>query len=93
MKHILITGADSFIGASLAAHLQKQSYKVTELDLLDKEWVNFSFSPYDVVLHVAAIVHQKEQPEMESLYFRVNRDLAAEVARKAKAKVSVSSSS
>ena len=85
MKRILITGAGSYIGASLAAHLQKQSYKVTELDLLDKEWVNFSFSPYDVVLHVAAIVHQKEQPEMESLYFRVNRDLAAEVARKAKA--------
>ena len=27
------------------------------------------FSKYDTILHVAAIVHQKEQPEMEALYY------------------------
>ena len=85
MKRILITGADSYIGASLAAYLQGQSYTVTELDVRDGGWREFSFARFDAVLHVAAIVHQKEQPEMESLYYRVNRDLAVEIARKAKA--------
>lgn len=85
MKHILITGADSYIGNSLIAHLCEQPYTVTTLDVRDAEWVNFSFAGFDAVLHVAAIVHQKERPEMEELYFRVNRDLAVQIARKAKA--------
>ena len=85
MKHILITGSDSYIGSSLIAHLCEQPYTVTTLDVRDAEWVNFSFAGFDAVLHVAAIVHQKERPEMEELYFRVNRDLAAQIARKAKA--------
>ena len=85
MKHILITGADSYIGASLAAYLQGRSYTVTELDVRDDGWRDFSFAPFDAVLHVAAIVHLKEQPEMEELYYRVNRDLAVQIARKAKA--------
>ena len=85
MKHILITGADSYIGNSLIAHLCEQPYTVTTLDVRDAEWVNFSFAGFDAVLHVAAIVHQKERPEMEALYFQVNRDLAVQIARKAKA--------
>jgi UDP-glucose 4-epimerase len=85
MKHILITGADSYIGASLAAYLQGQSYTVTELDVRDDSWRDFPFARFDAVLHVAAIVHLKEQPEMEELYYRVNRDLAVQIARKAKA--------
>lgn len=85
MKHILITGADSYIGTSLQTHLRDQSYKVTTVDVRDESWKTQSFSRFDVVLHVAAIVHQKEQPEMEALYFRVNRDLAVQIARKAKA--------
>ena len=42
------------------------------------------FSQYDVIFHVAAVVHMKEKPEMESLYLKVNRDLPIEVAIKAK---------
>lgn len=85
MKHILITGADSYIGTSLQTHLRDQSYKVTTVDVRDESWKTQSFSRFDVVLHVAAIVHQKERPEMEELYFRINRDLAVQIARKAKA--------
>ena len=85
MKEILITGAESYIGTSLEAHLQGQPYRITTLDVRDDGWCDASFAGYDAVIHVAAIVHQKEQPEMEALYFRVNRDLALGVARKAKA--------
>lgn len=52
--------------------------------MVDESWRDKSFSGYDTVLHVAAIVHQKEQPEMEGLYFRVNRDLVLQVAQKAR---------
>lgn len=85
MKHILVTGADSYIGTSLEGYLGGKPYRITTLDVRDAGWSDFSFSGYDAVLHVAAIVHQKERPEMEALYFRVNRDLAVEAARKAKA--------
>lgn len=85
MKHILVTGADSYIGTSLVSYLRGKPYQLTTLDVRDPQWSACSFSGYDAVLHVAAIVHQKERPEMEELYFRVNRDLAVQVARKAKA--------
>ena len=85
MKHILITGADSYIGTSLEAYLRGKPYAFTTLDVREPDWAEHSFSGFDAVLHVAAIVHRKEQPEMAQLYDRVNRDLAVQIARKAKA--------
>ena len=84
MKRILITGADSYIGVSIESHLQDENYRITTLDVRGDGWQDFSFTCFDVVLHVAAIVHQKELPEMEALYYRVNRDLAVQIARKAR---------
>jgi len=43
-----------------------------------------SFASYDVVYHVAGIVHSRETKENAELYYRVNRDLTLEVAQKAK---------
>ena len=85
MKHILITGADSYIGTALENYLSGKPYAFTTLDVREPDWAECSFAGYDAVLHVAAIVHQKEQPDMEALYNRVNRDLAVQIARKAKA--------
>ena len=42
------------------------------------------FSGYDSVFHVAGIAHIKETIKNRDLYFSVNRDLAYEVAKKAK---------
>ena len=84
MKHILITGADSYIGKSLENHLEKESYKITTLDVRDAGWRQTSFAGFDAVLHVAAIVHQKERLEMAELYDRVNRELTIQIAEKAK---------
>ena len=47
-------------------------------------WKNADFSNYDVILHVAAIVHQKETPEKASLYTEVNTKMPVEVAKRAK---------
>ena len=86
MKNILITGKNSYIGTSLENWLMREpdKYKVATVDMKDGSWKEKDFSEYDVVFHVAAVVHQKEQPEMKQLYFKVNRDLAYETAQKAK---------
>ncbi|MBU3073197.1 NAD-dependent epimerase/dehydratase family protein [Clostridium estertheticum] len=86
MKNILITGANSYIGISLEKWLEKDSdkYSIDTLDMKDNEWKNKDFSKYDVVFHVAGIAHIKETKENAKLYYKVNRDLVYEVAKKAK---------
>ena len=52
--------------------------------MIDGSWREKSFSGYDVVFHVAGIAHIKETKKNESLYYSINRNLAYEVAEKAK---------
>ena len=59
-------------------------YIVDTVDMIDGSWREKSFSGYDVVFHVAGIAHIKETKKNESLYYLINRDLAYEVAKKAK---------
>ena len=84
MKKILITGANSYIGTSFEKWLEKypDKYFIDTVDMRDSVWKEKSFRGYDVVFHVAAIVHVKENDTDK--YFKVNRDLAVEVAEKAK---------
>lgn len=82
---ILITGAGSYVGTQVEHWITSHSdYQVNTLDMLNEAWKNEDFSPYDVVYHVAGIAHVNASPEMEALYYKVNRDLTLEVARKAK---------
>ncbi|BCA85003.1 UDP-glucose 4-epimerase [Enterococcus saigonensis] len=84
MKRILITGKNSYVGNSFIEYLKYFSHDffVNSLNMKDDNWKNFEFSNYDIVIHLAAIVHSKEKDE--SLYYRVNRDLAYETAKMAK---------
>ncbi len=86
MKRILITGKNSYIGRSVELWLMREpdKYMVDTVDMEDGSWKDVDFSQYDVVFHVAGIVHQKEKPEMKELYLKVNRDLPVEVAIRAK---------
>ena len=52
--------------------------------MMDETWKEKCFGGYDVVFHVAGIAHQKETKENAHLYYEINRDLAIEVANKAK---------
>lgn len=85
-KRILITGENSYIGRSFANWLQQwpEDYAVDTVDMIDDGWKNRSFAGYDVVFHVAGIAHIKETSQNAELYYQVNRDLAFEVAEKAK---------
>jgi len=84
MKRVLITGAGSYIGTSFETWVSQwpEKYQVETIDMRGNEWRDKPFSSYDVIYHIAAIVHVKENDTEK--YFSVNRDLAVEVAKKAK---------
>ena len=87
MTDILITGAHSYIGTSFADFMAQWplDYRVDTLDVHGDVWQQADFSAYDAIFHVAGIAHRKETEENAHLYYEVNRDLAAEIAKKAKA--------
>lgn len=88
MKRILITGANSYIGMSFEKYIKDNfpnDFEIDTVDMIDGSWREKSFKGYDVVFHVAGIAHQKETKENTHLYYEINRDLAVEVAKKAKA--------
>lgn len=88
MKHILITGANSYVGESFkkwAESKYSDEFKIDTVDMRDDNWRGKSFHGYDVIFHVAGIVHKKEKPEMQSLYKVVNTELPMEVAKKSMA--------
>ena len=88
MKKILITGANSYVGTSFEKWLQQwpEDYSVDTVGMIGDDWKNKSFVGYDIVFHVAGIahVHVSIDPKMEELYYKVNRDLTIETAKKAK---------
>ena len=90
MKKLLITGAGSYVGVSVARYLSRwpERYSVDTVDMIGEGWKTADFSGFDAVLHVAGIVHQKDSkndPAQKELYERVNTRLAIETAQKAKA--------
>lgn len=87
MKRILIVGKGSYVGTSFEKWLSRwrDDYRVDTIDTLGNTWRDHGFQGYDSVLHVAGIAHVTNKPDMEALYLKVNRDLAIEVAAKAKA--------
>ena len=87
MKKILITGANSYVGTSFEKWVEQypESYQVDTVDTRAYSWRERNFSEYDVVFHVAGIAHVSSDPKMEDLYYKVNRELTIEAAKKAKA--------
>lgn len=85
-RKILITGKGSYVGTNFIKWLEQwpDQYEVVELSVRGTEWKEHDFSIYDVVLHVAGIAHVSTDPSMEQQYYKINRDLAIEVAEKAK---------
>lgn len=91
MKRVLITGAGSYIGTSFENWVRERypgEFSVDTVDMVDGSWRGKCFSGYDAVFHVAGIAHAdvgRVSEERKALYYKVNRDLAIETARKARA--------
>lgn len=96
---ILITGAHSYVGEQVEHYLEEYNqklysdypaskrYVIDTVSLFGEEWKKIDFSSYDVVFHVAGIVHGSVSEKTEQgkkQYFAVNRDLAYQVAQRAK---------
>lgn len=85
--NVLITGKNSHIGNKIEKWIesdQSNTFKVVQLDVVTDEWEQFDFSGFDVVIHVAAIVHRPDCNDW-GLYKRVNAELPVHIANKAKA--------
>lgn len=91
MKRVLITGANSFIGASFGKYVDEYYAKelnITTIDMIDGSWRKKDFSPYDIVYHVAGIAHAdvgNVSEEVKKKYYTINTDLAIETCKKARA--------
>lgn len=81
MPRILITGENSFIGRNFKKYSTYPD--VHEVSLLNRKPEDIDFSGFDVVLHLAAIVHQPGKTDSQ-VYYSVNRDLCLLVAEAAK---------
>ena len=90
VKKVLITGAGSYIGETFRAYAGKHypALHIDAVDMLDGSWKKADFSSFDIVYHVAGIAHAdvgNVSEETKEKYYKVNTDLAVEVAEKAKA--------
>jgi UDP-glucose 4-epimerase len=87
IKRVLITGSNSYVGTNVEKWLMKEPDKfyVETISVRGDAWKSFDFSKFDVVFHVAGIAHIKETKRNKDLYFKVNKDLAVEISKKAKA--------
>lgn len=86
MKKVLVTGVNSYVGNSFAEWVKQYPYEydVDRISVRDDRWKSLDLSVYDSILHVAGIAHRKETKKNTMLYYNVNRDLACELANKAK---------
>lgn len=87
MKHILITGKNSYIGTSFEKWMRQygDEYQVDTISVREQNWKKKDLSMYDSIFHVAGIAHadvSNVDEETKKLYYQVNRDLAVEVAKK-----------
>lgn len=87
MKKILILGAKSYLGESLFCWLGKfpNKYEISIVSTLNYQWKDADFSKYDTVVDFAGIAHINNiTPDMEGLFYSVNRDLTIEIGQYAK---------
>lgn len=92
-KKILVTGTGGYLGTSFKKYIEKinatmppeDQWHIVLLSVRDESWKEESFSEYDAILHVAGIVHRKEQPDMEKLYHTVNTIMTQKLAERYRA--------
>ncbi|MEG2513485.1 MAG: NAD-dependent epimerase/dehydratase family protein [Acetivibrio sp.] len=89
MKRVLIIGKTSYIGRSWKDYMEKNHgdlpLQIDCVGAVNEEWKTANLKEYEVVVHMAALVHQKEEKAGEDAYRRVNYELPMEIAKGAKA--------
>ncbi|WP_250882003.1 NAD-dependent epimerase/dehydratase family protein [Staphylococcus saprophyticus] len=83
-KTILITGKNGYVGNRLNDYLKAQGHVVDQINVRGNHWKALDFSKYNVVIHLAAIVHNNNPNATMVDYMNVNYHLTKELAEKAK---------
>lgn len=85
MMKVLIYGKNSYIGSHIMFWLQeKHGHEVINVDAKEITPEQIDYSDVNVVIDVAGIAHIKITPEMEDLFYSVNRDLAIRLCEASK---------
>lgn len=86
MKKVLVTGENGYIGTAFYNWIKLNSIDINMdfINVRTNEWKEKSFSGYDVVLHLAGIAHSSRNPKLKEKYYKVNRDLTLELAKKSR---------
>lgn len=86
MKKILITGINSYIGNEFESWVNHRNYNydIEKISVRNEQWKEEDWVDFDVVLHVAGIAHNSNDVRLKEMYYRVNRDLTIDIAKKAK---------
>ena len=86
MKKVLVTGKNGYIGNQFKKWIDDNENRIILefISIREDNWKNKDFSDYDAVLHLAGIAHVSRNPKLQDMYYKINRDLTLEVAKKAK---------
>lgn len=89
MKKILIVGKNSYIGTELYNYLdtfnkEETVYEVLKISASNGEWMNTDYVGYDAIILLSGMVHKKESSYGYDVYYKVNCEMAEEIAKKAK---------
>lgn len=79
---LLITGSNGYLGSSFINQYQNK-YSFEKFSLLNKKIEDIDFAGVDVLLHCAALVHQKTEYSYEK-YYEINVDYPFKLAKLAK---------
>lgn len=84
MSKILITGSNGYLGSSFIKQ-NKNKYEFEKFSLLNQKLEDINFDNIDIVLHCAALVHQKVE-YLYKKYYEVNVEYPLKLAKLAKQK-------
>ncbi len=82
MNKILTTGSNGYLGSSFI-NQYKNEYSFERFSLLNQKLENINFDNIDIVLHFAALVHQKQEHSYEK-YYEINVEYPVKLAKLAK---------
>jgi len=75
----IITGATGFVGQNLSTYLAQQNIQVEGLSLRDGSWKDKMDKQANAIVHLAGKAHDTANASDPEEYFKVNRDLTADV--------------
>lgn len=87
MKRVLITGLNSYVGTEFKKYiddLYSDEISVSFVNVRNSKWTEKDFQNYDVLFHVAGIVHNKNKKDNKKIFYEINRDLTEKIAKKSK---------